>query len=298
MPSFETETVRATWNEMLVALAPPAGISDFREGYEALCAEFPIRDDATFEKVDANGTPSVLVRTEGAADDVTVVWAHSGGYVFGSAHGYRAFAAEISAAAGVRVLLPDYRLAPENAYPAAHDDFQNAYQYLLDSGHDPAKVVLAGDSAGGGVAAGSLLRIKDTGVPLPAGLVLVSPFVDFTFAGESMASRQELDPIGSRAMLEALGGLYLGCESAENPYLSPVLGDWAGAPPVLALVGSDEVLHDDAVRLVERTHAAGGDARLVIGEGQFHIWPLFSHFLPEARDAVATIGQFVRSVVA
>jgi len=294
MPSPETERVRQTWSKLLAVLAPPAGIPEYRAGYEELCAGFPIPEDTAIKSVDAGGTPALLVAAASADSDKTVVWAHSGGYVFGSANCYRAFAAALSAASGARVLLVDYRLAPEHVYPAAHEDVKGAYQSLIKRGADPKSIVLGGDSAGGGIIAGALLSLKDDGEVLPAGVMVVSPFADFTFTGESMTARAGIDPIGSRAMLEAMGGLYRKDEPIENPYLSAVYGDWSGAPPLLALVGTEEVLYDDAVRLVQRAKSAGVNAKLEIGEGQFHIWPLFNHYLPEGRLAIEQLGRFVR----
>jgi monoterpene epsilon-lactone hydrolase len=294
MISNETAKVRAMWTDLLNALAPPAGIPEYRERWDDFCAGFSIPPDTVIEDVDAGGVPALLVRAASAASDNTVLWAHSGGYVFGSVTSYRAFAARLSAAADSQVLLVDYRLAPESLFPAAHDDVNTAYRYLLGQGRSGSSIVLGGDSAGGGLIAGSLLRLKDEGLVLPAGVMVVSPFTDFTFSGESMTERADIDPIGSRAMLEGLGGLYRGETPVDEPYISPIFGDWKGAPPLLALVGSEEVLFDDSVRLVAAVRAAGGEARLVVGEGQAHIWHIFRDVLPEAEEAISTLGSFAR----
>src|SRR5581483_6733189 len=143
-----------------------------------------------------------------------------GGYVFGSADGYRFFGAGLSAACGGQVLLVDYRLAPEHQFPAALDDAKAAYRWLLDQGRDPAGIVIAGDSAGGGLAAATLLALLDDGDPMPAAGVFVSPMGDFTLSGESMKTRAHLDPIASEEMLGGLGGLYAGEEPPGSRYLS------------------------------------------------------------------------------
>ncbi|MCU1480448.1 MAG: Alpha/beta hydrolase [Subtercola sp.] len=277
-------------------LAPPAGIPEYRTGWNEMCSAFPVPVDTVIESVDAGGVPSLLVTAADATTEKIVLWVHSGGYVFGSANSYRSFASAVSAASASQVLMIEYRLAPENVYPAAHDDVQSAYQYLLDQGREPKNIVLGGDSAGGGIVTGAFLRMRDRGIASPGGIVVVSPFADFTFTGESMEARAAVDPIGSRAMLEGLGGLYRNGESVGNPYLSSIYGDWKGAPPLLALVGTEEVLYDDAVRLVQKAAADGVDARLHLGEGQAHIWPIFSATLPEGEEAVALIGQFVKAV--
>jgi epsilon-lactone hydrolase len=293
MGQQETQQVREIWGGLLAALAPPAELPEWREGFEELCATFPIPDDATIEAVDAGGAPCLLVRDATADGASTIVWTHSGGYAFGSANSYRSFGVALSKASGAQVLLVDYRLAPEHAYPAALDDAKAAYRWVLSGGADAGSVVLGGDSAGGGLAAATLLALKDDGDPLPAGVVVVSPFADHTFAGASMTERIDVDPIASKEMLDMLGGLYRVDAPPEHPYLSPIFGDWTGAPPLLAFVGTDEVLHDDAVRLVARATDAGVDAELVIGEGQAHIWPLFCSLLPEGQEAVEQIGRFV-----
>jgi monoterpene epsilon-lactone hydrolase len=295
MPRTEIELVRKHWDDLVAALAPPAGIPEYRAGFEELCAMFPIPEDVTIEEVDAGGVPALLISAPDAAADRTVIWTHSGGYVFGSAHGYRSFGAALSHAAGARVLMVDYRLAPEHAYPAALDDATGAYRWLLGQGVEPGHVVIGGDSAGGGLAMATLLALRDAGDPLPAGGVAVSPLADFTVSGESMTTRAHLDPIASKEMLEGLGGLYRGDAAAADPYLSPVFGDFTGLPPLLVLVGSDEVLHDDATRLVAKATADGTDARLLVGQDQHHIWPLFASILPEGQEALDEIGRFARS---
>jgi epsilon-lactone hydrolase len=293
MPQAEIEQVRQHWLDLADALAPPAGIPEYREGFEKLCATFPVDPDATVESVDADGVPALMVSTPDATG-TTILWTHSGGYVFGSAHGYRAFGALLSRAAKARVLLVDYRLAPENTYPAARDDAMAAYRWLIAQGTASDKIVIGGDSAGGGLALSTLLAIRDSGGPQPGAGVAVSPVADMTVSGESMKSRQHLDPVASPEMLAGLGGMYRGDVAETDPGVSPLFGDYRGLPPLLVLVGTDEVLHDDATRVVEKATAAGVDARLLVGENQAHIWPLFASILPEGQEALDEIGRFVQ----
>lgn len=294
MTSVEQAKVRQLWQGLVDALAPPAGIPDYRTAYDRFLATFPIPAGTSIEDIDANGVAAILVTAAGASRDRTVLWAHSGGYVFGSASGYRFFGAGLSAAADSSVLLVGYRLAPEHVYPAALVDTMAAYRWLLEQGHPPARIVVAGDSAGGGLAAGTLLALRDAGSPLPAGGMFVSPMADMTLSGGSIRAKAEVDPLASEAMLAGLWGLYAGSEPPNSPYLSPALGDLSGLPPLLVLAGSDEVLLDDSVRIVERAQAAGGSARLVVGEGQAHIWPLFHQVLTEGQEALDELGAFVR----
>lgn len=294
MASAELENVREIWQGLLQSLAPPADIPDWRVGFEKLCAGFPILEGTTVESVDAGGCPALLVTAPGSTSDSTVMWTHSGGYVFGSANSYRAFGAALSKASGGQVLLVDYRLAPEVSYPAANNDAKAAYRWLLAQGRDPKSIVVGGDSAGGGLALGTLLALLDEGHALPAAGVAVSPVADLTCNSESMVSRAHLDPIATKDMLVGLGSMYAGAEPVTSRYLSPGLADLSGLPPLLVLVGTDEVLYDDAVRVVEKVKEAGGEAELLVGQDQFHIWPLFHAILPEGQQAIEAIGEFVR----
>lgn len=292
MPSAEIERVRQHWLDLAAALAPPAGISEYREGYEKLCSTFPIDPEAVIEPVDAGGVPGLLITTPGATD-TAVLWTHSGGYVFGSAHGYRSFGAKLSRTANARVLLVDYRLAPEHPYPAALDDATAAYRWLVAQGTPPQKIAIGGDSAGGGLAIATLLKLRDAGDTLPAAGIAVSPMADMSASGESMESRADRDPVASKDMILGLGSMYRGEVADTDPYVSPVFADLAGLPPLLVLVGTEEALHDDATRLVDNAEKAGVNSHLTIGEGQAHIWPLFHNILPEGLQALEEIGTYV-----
>ncbi|WP_019875661.1 alpha/beta hydrolase [Sporichthya polymorpha] len=295
MSAAERAKVRERWRILVEALAPPAGIPEYRAGYDQLLGSFPIPEGTTIEQADAGGVPAILVSAPHVGGDRIVLWLHSGGFVFGSALGYRFFAAALSAAADGAVLLVDYRLAPEHPFPAALDDARAAYRWLLDQGWPPERLVVAGDSAGGGLALSVLLALKDTASPLPAGAVVVSPMADLTLSGESVRTKADLDPLASEQMLAALCGLYAGAERRDSRYLSPALADLSGLPPLLVLVGSDEVLYDDAVRIVQHARASGGAADLIVGEGQAHVWPLFHQVLSEGQEALDEIGAFVRA---
>jgi monoterpene epsilon-lactone hydrolase len=221
---------------------------------------------------------------------------HGGGYVCGSADAYRSIGAALSRAAGARVLLLDYRLAPEHPYPAALDDATFAYRWLCEQGVAPEEIVIGGDSAGGGLALSTIHALRDMVDRPPAGAIAVSPIADQTFSGESMTSRADVDPITSREMLEGLCAHYRGEADTKDPYLSPLFGDFARLPPLLVLVGTDEVLYDDAIRVVDKARNAGGKVRLLIGQDQNHLWPLFADLPPEGQPAIEEIGRFVKRV--
>lgn len=274
-------------------LTPEATIESMRVGFDGMCPE-PAADAQVVEGR-VGGVPGrwVSVPESGAT---TLLHFHAGGYLIGSSVSHRDLAARIGRAAGARVFLPDYRLAPENAAPAALEDAQAVYRGLLADGTDPGDVVVSGDSAGGGLALALLVSLRDAGEPLPAAAFLCSPWADLTLSGDSMDGRAAVDPLVSREILQQMAGGYLG-ETGIDPAdvrVSPLLADLSGLPPLLVQAGTGEVLEDDAVRIVDRVLAAGGDATLQLGYEMVHVYQMFADRLPEAQAAIDRIGAFVR----
>lgn len=297
MASVELARARAMYEDLFqqfMAKGEDATVEYFRETYEAFTAQFPIPGDAQIETIDAGGVPAVVVTANGASSGKTILHFHGGGYVIGSANGYRAMGAAISQATGARVVLPDYRLAPENAYPAAVEDATAAYRGLLESGTPASEIVLSGDSAGGGLVAVTLLALRDTGDPLPAGGVMMSPWTDMALSGESFVSNDATDPLVKKDLLGMMAQMYLAGGDGSGPLASPLYGDYQGIPPLLIIVGGAETLRDDSVQLAERAKAAGVDVTINVVPDQLHIFPVFSSFLPEARQALEDIGSFVK----
>jgi len=247
------------------------------------------------ERVNAPAAPAEWLRPPSAAPGRVVLYLHGGGYVIGSSRSHRHLAAAIAGAAGASALLLDYRLAPEHPFPAAVEDATAAYRWLLDQAIAPERIVIAGDSAGGGLTVATLLALREARVPLPAGGVCISPWVDLTCSGASYRTMAAADPIVRRAGVEEMARAYLGATPPRTPLASPLFADLRGLPPLLIHVGSDEVLLDDAVQLAERAKAAGVDATLEIYDRMIHVWHWFMPMLDEAQTAVEAIGRFVRS---
>ena len=197
----------------------------------------------------------------------------------------------------MRLLLLDYRLAPEHPFPAAVEDVQAAYHWLLAQGLDPRQVVVAGDSAGGGLTMALLLALRDAQQPLPAAAACLSPWLDLMTGAGSRLSKAGSDYVLTTADLQRAAALYLDGASAQSPLASPLYGDMTGLPPMLVQVGSDEILLDDATGLAEKARAVGVDVTLEIWQGMYHVWHMNSMIVPEGRQALEGIGRFVDGVL-
>lgn len=228
-----------------------------------------------------------------------ILYIHGGSWVSGSLSGYRAFLSRVSQAAKAVVLSVDYRLAPEHQFPAGLDDCVQAYQWMRENGPDGKKpagaTYIMGDSAGGNLALSALLKIRDSSLALPAAVIAISPPTDFTCGSPSLVSRAAVDPIINPAILPALIPVYLGKDTQPtNPYASPLFGDYRGMPPLLLQVGDAEVLLDDSTRLAKHAAGQGCEVTLEVWNGMPHVFQGFAPFLPEASEAIARIGEFVR----
>lgn len=281
-----------------LAKLPPSDsltVAERRAQYERAEKAFPTPPEVKVERVSAPVAPAEWLRPPGALAGRVVLYLHGGGYVIGSPRSHRHLAAAIAAAGQASALLLDYRLAPEHPYPAAVDDATAAYRWLLDQGIAPGHIVIGGDSAGGGLTVATLLALRDARLPLPAGGVCISPWVDLTCSGGSYRTRAAVDPIVTRTGVEEMARAYLGSSAARTPLASPLFADLRGLPPLLIHVGSDEVLLDDAVQLADRARSAGVDATLEVWDRMIHVWHWFLPMLDEAQAAVDGIGRFTRA---
>ena len=268
--------------------------AELRAGFEEIATMFLVPPDTSLQPVNVGGIPGEWISGAGASDDRIVFYLHGGGYVIGSIATHRAMVARISQAAGARALVIEYRLAPEDPFPAAVEDATAAYRWLLAQGVDPSRVVVAGDSAGGGLTVAVLVSLRDSGDKLPAAAVCLSPWTDLEGTGESMTSKAEVDPMVQPEGIEMMAKLYLAGADPRTPLASPIYADLHGLPPMLIHVGTAEVLLDDAVRLADRARAAGVEVVLEPWEDMIHVWHCFAHVLPEARQAIDRVGEFIR----
>ena len=268
-----------------------APIEEWRAGFEALAAQLGMPEHLEIVALDIGGVPCLKVTAPGARQDAILVHYHSGGYVMGSANAYRQFGGRLSAAVGLPVLLPDYRLAPEHVFPAAAEDGLAVYEALLKT-YPAGKIVLSGDSAGGGLCIATLLNIRDKGLAAPSCALAIGPLLDL--AGEGASAVEGADPLIDRSMIVDMGKVYIGdLDPHDTPLASPLWGQHHGLPPVYLTASVSEALRDDSVRLARSIEAAGGVAQLSLVEDAIHIWPFFP-FLKAAATSLAEISDFVR----
>jgi len=244
-----------------------------------------------------NGLPARTVTVRDARPGTEVLFLHGGAYSVGSFRNYGHFTWRLGKAARARVLALDYRMAPEHPYPAALNDALAGYCWLLDQGAKPDRILLAGDSAGGGLTLALLLKLRDEGVPLPAGAVALSPWTDLATTGASLHTKADTDPMLVASEIPHHAAMYLGGADPRDPYASPLYGDPRGLPPTLIQAGGDEVLLDDGVRMAEKMQAAGCDVELQVWPRMPHVFQLLATVMPEAQAAVAEIARFARRVL-
>src|SRR5437764_3988179 len=240
------------------------------------------------------GVPATRFSRRDSRSERHILFLHGGAYTTGSAALYRHILWRFAVSAQARVAAIDYRLAPEHPFPAALDDAVAAWQGLVAEGTEPRHCAVMGDSAGGGLALALLLRLRDMGAPLPAATVALSPWTDLAMTGASLTRNAVSDPMENPDDVPFLVRCYLGDGDRCNPYASPLYGDPKGLPPTLIQVGSDEILFDDSVRMAERMREAGCQVELEVWPRMPHVWHAFAPIMPEARQAIARIGEFVR----
>lgn len=276
------------------ALPPDADISleQRRKGMEKVA--FKAADDIQTENVTVAGHAAEWVRAPGSQAGRAILYLHGGGYVMGSLTTHRALAGEFSRAAQAAVLLVDYRLAPEDPFPAAVEDGVASLRWLLDRGFAPSNLAIAGDSAGGGLTAATLVSARDQGVPMPRAAVCISPWSDLTCSNASYKTRAEADPMVTPGGIGSMANVYLQGKDAKHPYASPNFADLRSLPSLLIHVGRDEVLLDDSIKLHEKAKADGVDSTLEVWDDMIHVWHAFHPMLPEGKQAITRVGAFLR----
>ena len=278
--------------------APPPSREDARAAADAWGLSVPLPEGCVVEEITVGGVPCELVTPKGAATDKVILYLHGGGYVGGSPRSHRQLGAKLAEAAGTVALSVDYRLAPEHPFPAAVEDALSAYRWLLDKGFEGSRIIISGDSAGGGLTVAVTHALRAAGLPQPAGLYPISPWADLTQSGAAYAAVGERDPMITKAGLDMMAGFYLAGQDAAHPHASPVTGAFAGFPPMLIHVGSEEQLLSDSTLLAERAGVAGVEVRLEIWPEMIHVWPVFNSYLGAGKRAIEVAGAWMREKLA
>jgi acetyl esterase/lipase len=277
---------------------PPADIAEQRSRIDEAMAQMPLAEGTVSEPFVRSGVAGIECRPVELADNAPILlYFHGGGFRIASALAYRSYGSHLAAVLGARVLLVEYRLAPEHKFPKAVDDCFAVWESLLAEGIDTGRIVIAGDSAGGGLAASVTMHALADGV-LPAGVICCSPWVDLTITADTYDTNAESDKLFSRTSAEEAAPAYLGGADPMNPIASPLFGDWDGAPPLLILVGDAEVLLDDSRKLADVAKSAGVDVTLSVYPEMPHIWTMSYPAFPEAVEGVTEMAEFVARVTA
>ncbi len=283
-----------------VKLASRPRSDDYRQRRKDIDARglaYGLAADVGVELVTANGVRAEWTTTPKDARDAALLYLHGGGYVIGSLDSHRHLAAEAGRAAGIAALALDYRLAPEDPFPAAVDDALAGYRFLLGRGISPGRVALAGDSAGGGLVVAAMLAIREAGLPQPGCGWCISPWVDMEAIGETMTSKAAADPTVQRAGLLDMAKMYLSSADPRSPLAAPIYGNLSGLAPLMIQVGGCETLLDDALRLAKIGGAADVRVDLQIWPEMIHVWHLFHPELNAGRQAIEAGGSYVRAMI-
>lgn len=274
-------------------------VKAIRDGLDLLSTLSKLPKDVKCEPVDAGGVPAEWITTPNSINKNVILYFHGGGFVAGSIKTHRDLVARISRVSKARILIIDYKLAPEHPFPAGLDDCVTAYKWLInDEKILPENIIVGGDSAGGGLTVSLFAKLKEQRVTLPAAGVCLSPGVDVTMSGESYKTKVEVDPFLSPESCEFMLKQYLGNADPRSPFLSILTTDLEGFPPLLIQVGSSEILLSDSILLAERAKSAGVDVKLEIWDDMIHVFQAFATFAPESREAIEKIGEFTQNFFA
>ncbi len=280
------------------ALPVGSSVDEQRRLLKELVSAQPLPAEVTVTAAALGGVPTAEVTVDGIEPGHAVLYFHGGVYVIGDAFLAAELASQVGRRTRARVISVDYRLAPEHPYPAAVEDALAAYQALLQEGIAPSDIVLAGESAGGGLAIATLINARDHGLPLPAAAYVMSPYVDLTLAGTTMETRREVDPLLSRELLQPRVTDYASGHGPASGLISPLFADLSGLPPMLIQAGTHEVLLDDAVRLAGQAASADVAVTLDITPGVPHVFQAYHAILDEGAAALDRAGQFLSAHLA
>ena len=295
MPSLRSKFCRILTKHLAAGIFNPnKTIDEMRRATERLTRLSRLPSNTKVEKITLNNISAEWICAAGAREDRVILYLHGGGYNICSPNTHRELAANISKASGAKVLLPDYRLAPEHPFPSALEDAVSAYRWLLDIGFTGAQIAIAGDSAGGGLSIATSISLRDAGEPVPASIACISPWTDLDMSGNSIKTQAEIDPMLNLQPLKIMASNYIGDTAPRSPLVSPIYADLKAISPLLIHVGSDEMLLDDSKGIAEKAKRSGVDVTLKIYDQMWHVFHLNARVMPEAKHAINELGSFIR----
>ncbi len=251
-----------------------------------------LRKNDCFRTIDAE----VIIPNMPANTNQIILYLHGGGYTLGSSHTHRSLVGKIAKNTNRVAILPEYRKAPENPFPAALEDAVFSYEALLDRGKKPEDIILIGDSAGGGLVVATQVYLKEKKMPMPGAAICLSPWVDLAATGESIDRNQGKDPLVDKTKMKLWADYYAGEFPVTHPHISPLYADLEGLSPMLIQVSTGEMLYDDSVRLAKKAKEAGVDVTLQTWDGLMHWWHIFQRRIPEANEAIDKISDFILQI--
>jgi len=296
MASAEAEAIKADLQAWSLSLQtdPPPDLEDMRSSYAALANLGTVPEGVSWTDVDVDGIPAIWADPSGGSQDRVLLYVHGGGYVIGAAQYYKNLTGHLANAIGCRVLNLDYRLAPEHPHPAPVTDAVQGFQWLRAQGIEANHIAIAGDSAGGGLTLATMLSLRDQGLGQPAAGVPISPWADMEALGASMTTNAENDVLVAMEMLQGMAMMFLAGGDAKDPLAAPIYGDYTGLAPLYIQVGGHETLLDDTTRVVAKATEAGVDVQSEVFPEMQHVFQFAAGRMPEATDAVAKIGAYLR----
>jgi acetyl esterase/lipase len=273
---------------------PSADVAGLRAGFEAVMAQIPIPADVEQRPTTIGGVDGIEIKVGGQSSKGVILYFHGGVFVIGSAKTSVSLVSDLARRSGASAITVDYRLAPENPYPAAVDDAVSAYEGLLGNGIDPTQIVLAGESAGGGLVVSALVALRDSGRPLPSCAYLMSPYADLTLTGDTLGLKRDRDPLLSPEALRARVLDYVGGGDAADPLISPIFAKLEGLPPLLIQTGSNEVLLSDSLRLAATAAIADVPVIMEVVPGAPHVFQAYAAMLDEGAAALDSAAAFIQ----
>ncbi len=296
MPSLKSYLYRVGLHWMKARRqGEPFTLQEGRVWLEKAGKRFPPLANTQVNSIAAHGIPCEWVTTPASNDQKILLFFHGGAYAAGSLFSHRGMVSRLAAACRAKALSVDYRLAPEHPFPAGIDDAVTSYKWLLQQ-YEASQIILAGDSAGGGLVLATLLKLKEDQIALPAAAVLICPWLDLNNNAASIEKIAPKDPVLYKAGLDRAAKMYAQGQDLGNPYISPLFGDLDGLPPLLVQVAAHDMISGDGIALAEKVKALGGAVQFENWKNMVHVWHFFGEKLPEAQKAIQQIGDFAQAI--